>query len=447
MKQQHIEDLIAFLSFASISTDAKYRKDVDDCANWLVARLERIGLSVEKFATPRHPVVVAKNVHREGRPTVMYYGHYDVQPVDPVEEWNTPPFEPTIVDGVIFARGATDNKGQLLAHVLGIEEAIAEKGDLPVNLVLLFEGEEEIGSPNLEPFLKEHHELLRCDVAAVSDTGMVGRGIPTLTYGLRGIACLEVVVRGPRVDLHSGIYGGAVRNPATGVAKLAASLHDADGRVAIEGFYDRVRPLEEWEREAWRKLGDGDKDTLNQTGVPALFGETGYSSLERRRARPTAEVNGIGGGYQGQGSKTVIPREAMLKLSFRLVPGQEPKEILDLAEAHLRKHRPEGVELELERGHSGRAYVMDAFSVFGAAAQEALRETFGGREPALIREGGSIPIIECFREVLGVDTLMLGLALPDCMCHAPNENFLLENFEAGIRLYQRLFEAIGKAGS
>ena len=445
MKQEHLDDLIAFLSFASISTDEKYQKDVDDCANWLVAKLERIRLAVEKHATAGHPVVVAKNEHREGRPTVMYYGHYDVQPVDPVEEWKTPPFEPTIVDGVIYARGSTDNKGQLLAHVLGIEEAIAAKGDLPVNLVLLFEGEEEIGSPNLEPFLKEHREQLRCDVVAVSDTGMVDRGIPTLTYGLRGITCMELFVRGPEVDLHSGIYGGAVRNPATVVAGLAASLHDAEGRVVIEGFYDKVRPLEEWEREAWRKLGDGEKDTKDQTGVPSLFGERGYSSLERRWARPTAEVNGIGGGYQGQGSKTVIPKEAMLKLSFRLVPDQDPDEIMDLAEAHLHKRCPEGVVMELERGHSGKAYVMDAHSAYGLAAQEALRTTFGGSEPALIREGGSIPIVENFREVLGVDTLMLGLALPDCMCHAPNENFLLDNFEAGIRMNQHLLEAIASA--
>jgi len=447
MQDSQLEDLKTFLAFPSISTDAAYRGDVDACANWLVEKLSGIGLSVEKFPTAGHPVVVAKNEHRAGRPTVMYYGHYDVQPVDPVEQWKTPPFEPTVRDGVVYARGSTDNKGQLLAHVLGIEETIREKGDLPVNAVLLFEGEEEIGSPHLEPFLREHRELLRCDVAAVSDTGMVARGVPTLTYGLRGIACLEAFVRGPAVDLHSGIYGGAVANPATVVGELAASLHDGEGRVAMEGFYDRVRPLEDWEREAWRKLGDGEADTLEQTGVPALFGEAGYSSLERRWARPTAEVNGIGGGYQGPGSKTVIPREAMLKLSFRLVPDQDPAEVLDLATRHLERHCPAGVRLEVVRGHSGKAYVMDAHSNFGKAAQAALREAFGGAEPALIREGGSIPIVESFREVLGVDTLMLGLALPDCMCHAPNENFLLENFEAGIRLNRHLLAAIAAAAA
>lgn len=442
MKQSHLDDLVKFLSFSSISTDEKHAGDVAECAAWLVNKLRGIGMEVEKHPTAGHPVIVAKNAHREGRLTVLLYGHYDVQPVDPLVEWKTPPFEPAIIDNVVYARGATDNKGQLLAHVLGIQGTLEKAGDLPVNLTLLFEGEEEIGSPNLEPFLRENREALRCDVVAVSDTGMVGRGIPTMTYGLRGIACLELKVSGPGVDLHSGIYGGAVANPATVIAKLAASLHDADGRVAIDGFYDAVRPLEDWEREQWAKVTDGEKDTLEQTGVPALFGEKGYSALERRWARPTAEVNGIGGGYQGPGSKTVIPREAILKLSFRLVPDQDPGEILELAARHLKRHCPESVRLEIVPGHCGKPYVMNANSGFGKAAQEALSKAFGGAEPALIREGGSIPIVESFREVLGADTLLLGLALPDCMCHAPNENFPLENFEAGIRLNGYLLEAL-----
>lgn len=443
VNEEQLNDLKAFLSFASVSTDSAYAKDVDACADWLGEKLRGLGMTVEKHATAGHPILVARNPHRSGHPTVMLYGHYDVQPIDPEEGWVTPPFEPTVIDDVIYARGATDNKGQMLAHVLGMEETIKAEGELPVNVILLFEGEEEIGSPHLEPFLRENREALACDVVAVSDTGMVGRGVPTFTYGLRGIACMEVKVTGPEVDLHSGIYGGAVSNPATVAARLAASLHDKDERVAIEGFYDGVAPLEEWERKAWRTLPDGETETLEQTGAPNLNGEVGYSAYERRWARPTAEVNGIGGGYQGEGAKTVIPKEAVLKLSFRLVPGQEPGRILDLATKHLEALCPPGVNLEIERGHFGEAYVMDAFSDYGKAAQDALRDTFEGEEPALIREGGSIPIVQSFKDVLGVDTMLLGLALPDCNAHAPNENFPLENFAAGIRLNGHLLRRLG----
>ncbi len=441
-----LETFLEFLSFPSVSTDGEFEKDVDACADWLVNRLQAMGLEVEKHATRGHPIVVARNPHKKGRPTVMLYGHYDVQPVDPLELWKTPPFEPSVIDGVVYARGATDNKGQLLAHLLGIEKTLAEEGELPVNAILLFEGEEEIGSPNLDPFLAAHASELACDVVAVSDTGMVGRGIPTFTYGLRGIACLEVSVSGPKVDLHSGIYGGAVANPATVVAELAAGLHDAGGRVAVDGFYDAVQDLAGWEREQWAGLPDGDAATLKETGVPALFGEEGCNSYERRWARPTAELNGIGGGYQGEGSKTVIPREAMLKLSFRLVPDQDPESILELVSRHLKKYCPEGVRMVIAPGHHGKAYLTDPFSAYGKAAQQALRETFSA-EPVMIREGGSIPIVQSFKDTLGVDTLLLGLGLPDCMAHAPNENFPLENFEAGMRLNRHLFRALAGVGA
>jgi acetylornithine deacetylase/succinyl-diaminopimelate desuccinylase-like protein len=305
---------------------------------------------------------------------VLLYGHYDVQPAEPLNEWLSPAFEPTIRDGRIYCRGATDNKGQLIAHVSGLAETLAEHGDLPVNLTILFEGEEEIGSPNLKPFLEAHAEELACDVVAISDTGMVGEGIGTFTYGLRGIACMEVKVHGPSIDLHSGIFGGAIANPVTMAARLVATLHDAEGRVMIPGFYDGVRDLQDWERTSWKGLGDGDAETLSLTGSPALFGEPGYTERERRWARPTAEVNGIGGGYQGEGSKTVI---------------------------------------------------------------------FGGNV-ALIREGGSIPIVQAFKDVLKADTLLLGLALPDCQAHAPNENFPIANLEAGIRLNQALLRELAR---
>jgi len=442
-EQRHLNEFFELLRFPSISTDSRHKGDVEDCARWLADKLKEMGLATEIHPTPGHPVVVAKNEHRAGRCTVLIYGHYDVQPVDPLELWKSPPFEPEVRDGMVWARGSTDNKGQHFAHILGVEELLkANDGDLPVNLIFLLEGEEEIGSPNLPGFLQQHAADLACDVVAVSDTGMVARGVPTMTYGLRGISCVEFVLHGPATDLHSGVYGGAVANPAMVAAQMAASLHDADGRVTIEGFYDKVQPLADWEREQWAKVADGEASTRAETGVPALFGEKGYSSLERRWARPTAEINGIGGGYQGEGSKTVIPSEALVKVSFRLVPDQDPQEIIQMARAHFEAICPDGVTMDFEEGHYGPAYVMDPFSDFGKAAQSALRKTFDA-DPVLIREGGSIPIIQSFKDILGVDTLMLGLALPDCQIHAPNENFAVENFEAGIRMNGALLEELG----
>jgi acetylornithine deacetylase/succinyl-diaminopimelate desuccinylase-like protein len=436
-------DLIEFLKFASVSTDAAYAPQVSACADWLVAKLTRMGLATERHETPGHPVVVARNAARPGLPTVMIYGHYDVQPADPLALWKTPPFEPRIEDGVIYARGSTDNKGQILAHIIGLEDALAEDGELPVNVIVLVEGEEEIGSPNLEAFLKEHREALACDVAVVSDSGMVAKGWPTLTYGLRGIMAMEIFLTGPSVDLHSGIFGGAVANPATALAQLLATLHDGAGHVAVPGFYDGVKPLEDWERAAWAKLPGTDEELIALTGVPSLFGEAGYTSIERYSARPTAEINGITSGYQGQGTKTIIPSKASAKLTFRLVPGQEPAKIVEAVSAHLRKHCPAGVRLEITGGHSGEPYFADPHSAAGLAAQEALRETFG-REPALIREGGSIPIVQTFKDVLGVETLLLGLALPDCRVHSPNENFVLENYFAGSKLSRTLLRALAR---
>ena len=438
-----VDDLLAFLRHASVSADSRYAAATQDCAKWVADKLRRLGFATEFHPTAGFPVVVARSAPRPGRPTVLIYGHYDVQPPDPLDLWDSPPFEPVIRDGVIYARGATDNKGQILAHIRGVQTALAENdGELPVNVIFLVEGEEEIGSPNLRPFLEQHRENLRCDLVAISDTGMVGPGRPTLTYGLRGVAAMELSVQGPDHDLHSGIFGGAIANPATALARLLATLHNADGHVAIAGFYDRVRPLESWEREMWKTLPITDEYLLELTGATAPFGEKGYTSVERFSARPTAEVNGFGGGYQGEGSKTIIPAHAMAKLTFRLVPDQDPREILNLAAAHFQAHCPRGVRVSTDAGHSGPPYVMDAHSAIGQAAQRALRATFPGVEPALIREGGSIPIVQAFREVLGVDTLLLGLALPDCRAHSPNENFPLENFRAGIRLNQALLREL-----
>jgi len=438
-----VDDLIEFLRFPSVSADRAYKNHVHSCADWLEERLRKMGLSTKKFATPGNPVVVASNERKPGRKTVLIYGHYDVQPPDPLDLWQSPPFEPQVRDGKIFARGSTDNKGQILAHILGIQSVLAEGHDLPVNLVVLVEGEEEIGSPNLEGFLRENQAALQADIVAVSDTGMVASGVPTFTYALRGILCLEIRLRGPGADLHSGIFGGSVANPATELSRMLAKLHDGDGRVAVQGFYDKVLPVEDWERQLWSQLPFTAKSWLETTGSPALAGEKGFSFLERVWGRPTAEVNGLGGGYQGEGSKTIIPSRAMAKISFRLVPDQDPFELKTVITDFLKRECPESVEMEILYQHEGKPYLVKPDSEFGRAAQEALRRTFD-KPIAFIREGGSIPITQTFKEVLGIDTLLLGLALPDAKVHSPNENFPVENLQAGIRLNRELLQQISQ---
>jgi acetylornithine deacetylase/succinyl-diaminopimelate desuccinylase-like protein len=442
MRQSYLDEYFSFLRFPSVSTDAAYAGKVTQCAEWLGQKLKSIGLEAELVPTPGHPVVWARNKHQPGRRTVVIYGHYDVQPPDPLELWTSPPFEPVLKDGYVYARGATDNKGQIFAHILGVQESLQDNGELPVNLHFVIEGEEEIGSGNLTPFLKSRQSELKCDVVVVSDTGMIAARTPTLSYGLRGVVALELKVTGPRIDLHSGIYGGAVENPAAALSRLLASIHDHEGRVAIPGFYDDVVPLQDWEREAWRKLPvDADREVLKETGAPELFGEAGFSTFERLWARPTAEINGLGGGYQGPGTKTVIPSYTMAKLTFRLVPNQNGQRVVELAKKHFENNRPPGVTLEMVGGHSGPWYLTDPKSKLFQAAQRALRKTFD-RDVALIREGGSIPIVSDFRNVLGVETLLIGLALPNCRAHSPNENFPIENFEAGIRMNKAILQEL-----
>jgi acetylornithine deacetylase/succinyl-diaminopimelate desuccinylase-like protein len=443
MNYPRISYLLEFLRFPSVSTKSEHVIDMIACAEWLKNKFVSLGFQAQVLQTGGHPAVVARTPYDADRPTVLIYGHYDVQPAEPLGEWTTPPFEPSIRDGRIYARGATDNKGQIMAHILGMGELLAA-GQAPLaNVVFLVEGEEEIGSDNLARFLEEHRAELECDVIVISDTGMAAHGHPTLTFSLRGIAALDFKVHGPSQDLHSGVFGGAVMNPAAAAARLITSLHDADGRVAIEGFYDDVRPLQDWEREAAAALPISDADLRALTGVPELAGERGFTAIERVGARPTAEINGMGAGYQGEGTKTVLPSEAFAKLTFRLVPNQKPEEILRLAEAHLQARCPRGVRLEISSGHCGEPYYADPNSLYGKAAIRALERVFG-RKPALMREGGSIPIVTTFKKVLGADSLLLALASPDCHAHSPNENFPLENFFAGIRLSQAVIEEIGR---
>ncbi len=437
-----LAQLFDFLRFPSISTDPARRDDVSACGEWLYKKFVSIGLFAEVHGTAGHPVIVARNQPRPGRPTVLIYGHYDVQPADPLDLWTSPPFEPRVADGIITARGAADNKGQIMAHVLGVEALLASGGELPVNVLFVVEGEEEIGSPNLAAFLTGHAAELRCDVVVISDSTMIAPGVPTLTYGLRGIGCIEVRVTGPAIDLHSGIYGGAVQNPITALARLLATLHDPAGRIAVPGFCDAAEPLLDWERNAWASLPLNEARLLEITGAPALTGEPGYRPLERMWARPTMEINGIGGGYQGEGTKTIIPHSAFAKITFRLVPRQNALEAIRQVADHLRKNSPRGVKIEVIEGHHGDPYITDPYSPFGKAAQRALAAAFE-RPVAMIREGGSIPIVQSFKEILGADTLLLGLALPDCRAHSPNENFPVANFEAGMRLNQALLREIG----
>ena len=442
MNDPRVAELLEFVRIPSVSAQSVHAADMERCADWLVAKLRQIGLEAGKEPTPGNPIVLGKTPCDPSKKTVLIYGHYDVQPPEPLELWTSPPFDPEIRDGKIYGRGASDNKGQILAHILGVGEALSE-GPLPVNVIFLIEGEEEVGSGHLAEFLEKHRAELACDAIAISDTGMAADGYPTLSYALRGIAAMEVRVFGPSHDLHSGIYGGAVANPATAAARLIASLHDSQGRVAIEGFYDDVQSMQDWEREAAAESPVSDHAIAEQAGVSELWGEVGYSSVERIGARPTAEINGIGSGYQGEGSKTVLPAEAFFKVTFRLVANQNPETVLKQARRHFEKHKPPGVRLEIIDGHGGEPFFLNPKGAQGVAACHALEAVFG-KKPALTREGGSIPILADFQKILGHPALLLALASPDCRAHSPNENFPVENFLTGIRLNKALLQELAR---
>jgi acetylornithine deacetylase/succinyl-diaminopimelate desuccinylase-like protein len=434
--------LFAFLRIPSVSADPGYRADVRRCAEWLAGAFREAGFSAAAEETGGHPAVVAEWRGAPGAPTVLVYGHYDVQPAEPLENWTSAPFEPAVRQGKLVARGASDDKGQLFCHLAAARGHLAARGRIPVNLVFLIEGEEESGSAHLEAFLTANRERLRCDAVVVSDSSQFAPGVPALTYGLRGLAYLEVALRGPARDLHSGSFGGAVQNPANALARVLAALHDDAGRVAVPGFYDAVRPLEVWEREAFGALPFDEGAYRRDLGVDALPGEAGYTVLERVWARPTLDVNGLWSGYTGEGAKTVLPAVASAKLSCRLVPDQDPEEIFRLLEARLRELTPPGCRLEVRRLHGARPVLLPVDAPAVQAAAEAVRRGFGAA-PVFTREGGSIPVVEAFRRLLGAPVILLGFGRPDDGAHGPDEKLDLDDFRKAVHTSAWLWELLG----
>ncbi|KPJ53806.1 hypothetical protein AMJ39_03195 [candidate division TA06 bacterium DG_24] len=442
--ERFVQELADMLRIESVSTDPAYRDEVARCAGYIHRHLEKVGFKVQTFETKRHPIVYAEWLGAKGRPTALIYGHYDVQPPDPLELWRTGPFEPTMADGNIYARGASDDKGQFLAHVKAAEAYLKTAGQLPVNVKFILEGEEEVGSGSLAQFIKSHTDLLRADVLIVSDSSQFEAGIPAITYALRGIVAAEVVVRGPNQDLHSGGFGGSVANPANVLAKIISQFHDEHGRVTVPGFYDDVLPLAEWEREAWSALPFDEEEYRQFLGVKELYGEEGFSSLERRWARPTLDVNGIYGGYMGEGSKTIVPSSAGAKISMRLVPNQDPERIGRSFEEHVRALCPSTVELMMTKAHGSPPLLLPSEGPTMDAAAEAYRKGFGVK-PVLIRQGGSIPIVTTFVEHLKVPAILMGFGRPDDNLHSPNEKLNLEDFHKAILASAYLLEGLGGA--
>lgn len=431
-RTRHLAEFKELLSIPSISTAAEHRADVKAASVWVRDKLKAAGCArVEVHPTKLHPIVYGEWLGAPGAPTILVYGHYDVQPVDPIELWDRLPFEPTVKAGRIYARGSSDNKGQFLAHINAFEAHRAGGAACPVNVKFLIEGEEEIGSPNLDAFIAAHTKKLSCDAVVISDTAMFAKGLPSICYGLRGLAYLQIKVTGTDRDLHSGSYGGAVVNPASALVRMLAALKDDKGRIAIPGFYEKVRRLLPAERKAYAKLPHSDDRFKRSIGAPALFGEQGYSTLERIWARPSLDINGIWSGFTGEGAKTVIPAVAQAKISMRLVPDQTPKEIEKKVRAYLKQIAPPSVKIEVRDLHGGNAWLAPFDHPAIEAAGRALKRAFG-KQPVLVREGGSIPVVADFQRRLKVPAVLMGLGLNDDNLHAPNEKMELDNFYRGI---------------
>jgi len=445
-RPSYLKQLTELLRIPSVSTDKSLAKEVRRAGRWVRDKLKAAGCTrTELHSTPRHPIVYGEWLGAKGAPTILVYGHYDVQPVDPIALWDTPPFEPTVRQGRLYARGASDDKGQVFAHILALETHLKQNGSCPINVKFLIEGEEEIGSPNLTGFIAANKKKLACDAVIVSDTAMFDKGLPSICYGLRGLAYLQIDLRGTDGDLHSGTFGGSVVNPANALVEMLASLKDARGRVTVPGFYEKVRRLRPAERREFASLPHSDTKYKRSIGAPALFGESGYSTLERVWVRPALDINGIWSGFTGEGAKTVIPAEAHAKISMRLVPDQTPAEIARKVSAHLKKIAPGSVKVKVSDLHGGAAWVAPFDHPVMAAASRALKRAFG-RKPVFVREGGSIPIVADFARLLKVPAVLMGLGLNDDNLHAPNEKMDLDNFYLGIEASAFMMEELGKAG-
>ena len=439
------DELFDFLRIPSVSARSEHDGDTEAAAQWLADRLRAAGLSSGVIPTAGHPVVLAewRNAGPDA-PTILIYGHYDVQPPEPLDLWTSPPFEPTVRDGRIYARGSADDKGQLHMHVKALESWLQGSGTLPVNVVVVAEGEEEVGSENLVPFVNAHRDRLTCDAVVISDSAMFDEGLPSLLFSLRGLAYVEVHVSAAKGDLHSGAYGGAVANPAMALSRMLATLHDENGHIAIPGFYDRVKEWDAETRAGIAGLPFDDERFREGVGAPGLTGEAGWSTLERLWIRPTCEVNGLLSGYTGEGAKTVLPAKAMAKVSLRLVPDQDPKRVAQLMQEHLEAVRPEGVEVEVVELHGGNPWRADPTGPLFDAAGRALEEAFGA-QPVKVGEGGSIPIVGDFERILGAPALLVGFALPGCNMHAPDEWFTIDNYDRGIGALIRLYAELGES--
>jgi len=433
-REKHLEELNEFLRIPSISSLSEHKQDIQSAAEWLADKLQKLNIeNVSVDATAGHPVVYGEWLHAEGKPTILFYGHYDVQPVDPLHLWESEPFNPVIRDNKLFARGASDDKGQVFMHLKMIEALFATEGTLPVNVKFIYEGEEEIGSPNLPAYVEKHKDKLAADLILISDTGLYAPGKPAVCYGLRGLTGIQIDVRGAKGDLHSGLYGGGVQNAIHALAEILASFRDEHGTIQVEGFYDKVLPLSEEERQAYRELNFDEEALKTEVGVTELFGEEGYSYLEQTWARPTLEINGVFGGFSGEGIKTVLPAEAGAKITCRLVPDQDPNEIVALLKAHIEKHKPKGVEVTISEFDKGAPYLTPFDHPLIQAAGRSYERVYNV-PTAFTRGGGSIPIVAAFDEILALPVVLMGFGLNSENFHAPNEHFHLENFDKGLRV-------------
>ncbi|MDN4526045.1 dipeptidase [Fictibacillus fluitans] len=433
-REIHLSQLTDFLAIPSISTLPEHKGDIEEAAEWMAGSLKRLGMNnVNVYETKGHPVVYGDWLKAEGKPTVLIYGHYDVQPVDPVELWHSPPFSAEIRDEKIYARGASDDKGQTFMHLKALEAILETTGTLPLNFKFCIEGEEEMGSPNLPAFAEEHKDLLAADLVVVSDTGMIEKGKPSITYGLRGLCGLQIDVRGPKGDIHSGLYGGGVQNPIHALVKIVDSFRSEEGSILVEGFYDDVLTATEQEKEEFTSLAFNEEGVKQELEVNELAGEEGYSYLEQTWTRPTLEVNGIYGGYQGGGLKTVLPSAAHAKISCRLVPNQDPGKIVELLKQHITKHLPAGVDVELTPFDQGHPFLTPIDHPYIQAAGASYEKVYDVKT-SYIRSGGSIPIVATFKQLFNLPVVLMGFGLPSENFHAPNEHFHLENFDKGLRV-------------